>query len=178
MLFLFQTPSPCERRASWDGGGQQTRVPHGICHSKPEHAWWRAWHGGGASHGGAGVRGRVDRGGAHQPDHSLIFKMFKIKWENKDTKPTTTSKTKTGLDLICSQCKNTQHVPFPPPSSFLFPQSVPSKRPSECVYVLLCLIEVRTSVSKATEGNLTSVYTLSHFFSRRSHLRFLYFKSF
>lgn len=39
------------------------------------------------------------------------------------------------------------------------------------------LIEVWTTVSKATEGNLTSVYKLSHFFST-SRARFLYFKSF
>lgn len=71
MLFLFQAPSPCEGGASWDGGGQQTHVPYGICHSKPEHARWWARHGGGASHRGAGVGGRLDGGGAHWPCPSL-----------------------------------------------------------------------------------------------------------
>lgn len=136
-LFLFQTPSPCEGGASWDGGGQQTCVPHGICHSKPEHAWWWAGHGWGASHRGAGVGGRLDGGGAHWPCPSLVFKMFKIKWENKDKKPTTTSETKTGLDLISSQWpKNTSSTP---PFIFCFLSQSPPKRPVEqlCVHVLL-----------------------------------------
>ncbi len=161
MLFLFQTPSPCEGGASWDGG-QQTHVPYSIGHSKPEHSQWWAWHGGGASHRGAGVGGRLDGGGAHWPCPSLPrIQDVQYQVRNKDKK---INNFKNQNRVRPHQITMQKHPP-PPPLIFVSSVSTLKKTLSSCI-LKHGLIEVWTTVSKATEENLTSVYKLSHFFSQ------------